>query len=106
MTSAKEAMFIKQDEVRRLIYEVCNGLAEFLIHKNTEYGNSALAPIRIFSKADPVEQLNVRMDDKLSRILTPGVKTISEDTMKDLAGYWVLREVANMIYREADGGEE
>jgi len=32
------------------------------------YGNLALAPLRIFSRADPVEQLNVRIDDKLSRI--------------------------------------
>lgn len=38
-----------------------------LLAKNAAYGNSALEPVRIFSKADPTEQIRVRIDDKLSR---------------------------------------
>jgi hypothetical protein len=37
-----------------------------LLSKNASYGNSALEPVRIFSKADPVEQLKVRLDDKVA----------------------------------------
>lgn len=39
-----------------------------LIAKNAAYGDSALDPLRLFSQADPVEQLKVRIDDKISRI--------------------------------------
>ena len=55
-----------QEEIRA----VCTELADLLVAKNREYGNSALEPRRIFSKASPVEQLKVRLDDKLSRIAT------------------------------------
>tara|TARA_R110002074_G_scaffold28743_3_gene82810 strand:+ start:424 stop:717 length:294 start_codon:yes stop_codon:yes gene_type:complete len=61
-----------------------------LISKNNKYGNSALDPIRVFSKATTKEQLLVRIDDKLNRILTLGAEDKSEDTILDLAGYLVL----------------
>ena len=60
--------------------------------KNKAYGNSALDPIRVFSKADPVEQLNVRIDDKLSRIMR-GTDS-GEDVDLDLIGYLVIRRIA------------
>ena len=52
---------------------------DLLLAKNDAYGNSALDPVRIFSRADPIEQLNVRLDDKLSRLAraTPPAKTSS-----------------------------
>ena len=50
-----------------LIREVCNEIAEFLLEKNRAYGDSASDPVRIFSKVDALEQINVRIDDKLSR---------------------------------------
>lgn len=43
-------------------------IGEMLEEKNRMYGNSALEPLRIFSKAPPDEQLNVRIDDKLSTV--------------------------------------
>ena len=49
------------------------------------YGNLALYPVRIFSRADPVEQLNVRIDDKLSRI-TRGREFAGGDTELDFIG--------------------
>jgi hypothetical protein len=60
-----------------------------LIQKNTAYGNSALEPLRMFSKASPREQLLVRLDDKLSR-LARGSEFPGDDTIVDLAGYLVL----------------
>jgi hypothetical protein len=82
--------------VARLIREVCTDLADFLIRKNVSYGNSALDPVRIFSKANAEEQLLVRIDDKLSR-LARGHTFADEDTIKDLLGYLVLLAVAKRL---------
>ena len=51
---------------------------DILITKNKCYGNSALEPIRIFSRADTIEQLKVRLDDKLSR-LAKGKDVLEKD---------------------------
>jgi len=51
-----------------LIREECREVERILLAKNAAYGNSALQPVRIFSKADPIEQIRVRIDDKLSRL--------------------------------------
>jgi hypothetical protein len=67
---------------------------EMLIQKNAAYGDSALSPLRVFSKANISEQLRVRIDDKLSR-LSRG-KEAGEDVLQDLLGYLVLLEVATM----------
>ncbi|MCP4678078.1 MAG: hypothetical protein GY854_21705 [Deltaproteobacteria bacterium] len=63
-----------------------------LVEKNRAYGDSALNPIRVFSKADPVEQLNVRMDDKLSRLVRGD--SAGEDAERDLVGYLILKRIA------------
>ena len=51
------------------IEKVCDEIKELLISKNRKYGNSALKPNRIFSKCSATEQLLVRIDDKLNRIM-------------------------------------
>jgi hypothetical protein len=60
--------------------------------ENIAYGNSALDPVRCFSKADPVEQIKVRIDDKLSRLMRG--HDAGEDTITDLIGYLVLLKIA------------
>ena len=75
------------------IARVCDEVKAMLLEKNRAYGNSALDPLRIFSKVDTVEQLNVRIDDKLSR-LARGGEYVGDDTELDLIGYLVLRRVA------------
>jgi len=77
------------------IFDECTCLARMLIRKNRAYGNSALDPLRIFSKADPIEQLKVRIDDKLSRIAR-GIAA-GEDVTLDLIGYLVLLRVATVL---------
>jgi len=72
-----------------LIADVCDQIKAMLLEKNRAYGDSALDPVRIFSKADAVEQLKVRIDDKLSRAAR-GFEYRGEDTTKDLAGYLIL----------------
>jgi hypothetical protein len=74
------------------ILKVCLALGAFLIDKNRKYGESALDPVRIMSSADPLEQIKVRMDDKLSRLYRGHLG--EEDAMQDLVGYWVLLRVA------------
>ena len=73
---------------------VCDDIKELLIHKNRKYGNSALKPCRVFSKASPVEQLLVRIDDKLNRIMQgAGLLADDEDVVNDLIGYLVLLKI-------------
>ena len=51
-----------------LIAAECDAIKAMLLEKNAAYGDSALDPLRVFSKADPVEQIKVRLDDKISRL--------------------------------------
>lgn len=79
----------KLTDAQQAIADVCDRLKEFLIDKNRKYGNSALDPVRVFSKASADEQMLVRMDDKLSRIRNRQDDD-DEDPFVDLAGYLVL----------------
>lgn len=79
---------MKQSEFSQSLTKTLEELGTMLLSKNASYGNAALEPLRIFSKADSVEQLKVRIDDKLSR-LQRGAE-IGEDTVKDLTGYLIL----------------
>lgn len=72
------------------IGKACDDMRGFLIDKNVAYGNSIFEPIRKFSKADVLEQINVRIDDKLNRIFQ-GKEYPGDDTLKDLAGYYILK---------------
>ena len=74
------------------IAEECDALKAMLLEKNKAYGSSALAPVRIFSKADTVEQIRVRLDDKLSRLMRGSAA--GEDVVKDLLGYLILLRIA------------
>lgn len=83
-------------DIHQMIRETCSELAEFLIEKNMKYGNSALNPKRILSSADPREQILIRMDDKLSRLLE-GRLDDTEDVLKDFVGYWILLKVYDRL---------
>ena len=92
---------MNHSDVHAAIAQVCDDVKQTLLEKNRAYGNSALDPLRIFSRADPVEQLNVRIDDKLSRIAR-GREFAGDDTELDLIGYLVLRRVARALAVSAD----
>jgi len=70
-----------------------DALAEMLIAKNRAYGDSALNPVRVFSKASPREQILVRLDDKLSRLARGEPGAFNEDVIKDIIGYLILLRV-------------
>ena len=83
------------NETELKISNVCDDIKELLIHKNRKYGNSALKPNRIFSKCSATEQLLVRIDDKLNRIMKgAGLLATDEDVVKDLIGYLVLLKIS------------
>jgi len=77
------------------IAKVCDEIKDLLLSKNEKYGDSALNPCRIFSQASTVEQLLVRIDDKLNRIQKgAGLLAADEDVINDLIGYLVLLKIA------------
>lgn len=76
------------------IINQCLEIAEMLIKKNISYGNSALNPIRIFSKADSKEQIKVRIDDKLNRVKNDQT-FLGDNDIDDMIGYLILLKIAN-----------
>lgn len=82
------------NDTQQMIAREFNNIRDLVLQKNKEYGDSAVNPIRIFSSADSLEQIKVRIDDKLSRLSNKGPKSIAEDTVSDLIGYLVLLRVA------------
>lgn len=84
---------LSQEPFRVKVQDVLREIEDLLVEKNESYGNSALEPVGIFSKLTAVEQLNVRIDDKLSRLYN-GKEYGQEDTETDLLGYLVLKKIA------------
>ena len=73
--------------------KVLKEVSSVLIEKNNKYGDSALNPIRVFSNQSSIEQLKVRIDDKLKRIQNQSDDE-DEDVILDLIGYLVLLRIA------------
>ena len=76
------------------IARVCDRIKQLLLQKNMQYGDSALNPIRVLSKSGPIEQILVRIDDKLNRIKQGNILGDDEDVVMDLIGYFVLLKIA------------
>jgi hypothetical protein len=73
----------------------CDALKAMLLEKNEAYGDSALYPVRIFSRASAEEQILVRIDDKVNRIIQG--KVLGDDVTKDLIGYLILLRVQRRL---------
>lgn len=85
---------MKPTSFKDALHQELGFIEQFLLDKNTAYGNSALEPIKIFAKTtSAVEQINVRIDDKLNRLMK-GSKYRDEDTELDLLGYLILKRIA------------
>lgn len=82
-----------ETDFKSKVFNIGQNIVNMLIEKNKAYGDSALNPSRIFSKASNIEQLKVRIDDKLTRI-KKGSDYGDEDTIDDLIGYLILLKIA------------
>ena len=85
-----------QEDIRRIAQEI----GEMVVAKNIAYGDSAVDPVRIFSKASPVEQILVRLDDKISR-LQRGTSYPGDNEIDDIMGYLILLKIAKERYPDA-----
>lgn len=100
------------------IFNVCQNLAELLIAKNRDYGDSAFKSPPLAPCLSPSAAILVRMGDKIERLETLARKLANddaiavvsetvEDTIADLAGYCVLLLIAMKERRaSAKGGDE
>ena len=80
-------------ETEESIERVMSTITDMLVAKNRAYGDSALDPVRVFAKSDAMEQIYVRIDDKLSRVKR-GHEYPGDDTIFDLVGYLILLLIA------------
>lgn len=88
-----QAAFV--DDLKSVLAQV----QKLLLQKNASYGDSALEPIRILSRADAQEGIKVRIDDKLSRLARGHGD--QEDTILDLLGYLVMLRIAQRRAKQA-----
>jgi hypothetical protein len=76
------------NNTQQKIETLFDNFKEFLKEKNRRYGDSALHPIKIFSKVDAGNQIYNRLDDKLSRI--KNANEIKKNDLADVFGYIAL----------------
>ena len=88
---------------QKKISAACMEVMEMLLAKNRKYGDSALNPVRIFSKASAYEQILVRLDDKLSRLRSQQADE-DEDVISDLIGYLILLKISKQMVKAEDNG--
>ena len=84
----------KNSKISTKIAITCEDIKNLLLEKNANYGDSACAPLNIFSKLGASEAICARIDDKLARISNVGLNDATEDTLDDLIGYLVLLKIA------------
>lgn len=93
MPTLMDSRTLVQRQFESDLDQVLSRVRELLISKNRKYGDAALNPKQTFSSASPIELINVRMDDKLSRIANRQGDE-DEDPELDLIGYLLLKQIA------------
>jgi hypothetical protein len=92
---------LAQQQFQKEVSEILHDLREMLFAKNRKYGDAALNPQRTFAKSSTVELINVRLDDKLSRIKARQGDE-DEDPEWDMMGYLVLKRIAQKREKTSD----
>lgn len=94
LDATKEAKVMSFNDTQKSISVMCDRIKTMLLAKNKQYGDSVMSPIRVFSKADKTEQLKVRIDDKINRLLQGDESIESDvDVIDDLIGYLILLRI-------------
>jgi hypothetical protein len=75
------------------IMTACLEMMEMLIKKNVSYGDSAISPVRIFAQSDSIEQIKIRIDDKINRVKN-NQGFAGDNDIDDLIGYLILLKIA------------
>ena len=75
------------------IMTACLDMMEMLIKKNVSYGDSAISPVRIFAQSDNIEQIKIRIDDKINRVKN-NQGFAGDNDIDDLIGYLILLKIA------------
>lgn len=83
-----------------MLKKILQEIGNLLIEKNIKYGDSALNPVRIFSKSEPQEQIKVRIDDKISRLVRGDALKEDEDVVMDLIGYLIILQMCKKYNTE------
>lgn len=76
-----------KEQVNKFITDELEKFRDELLQKNEDYNNSLHSP-NIFGQ-DPIEGLKARMSDKFNRIISKGFDDKTEDSMRDLFGYYI-----------------
>ena len=84
---------VEEETTADAIRRECRSLEALLLGKNAAYGDSALKPLSVFSRAAPGDGIRIRLDDKLSRIAR-GDGSGDEDAGLDFIGYLILLRIA------------
>ena len=75
----------------------CRDITDFLIEKNSQYGDAYSCGVKVFSQISAQERIRARIDEKLNRMAV-GVNN-TEDTEWDLVGLLIhlliQRDIAN-----------
>ena len=75
------------------IMDSCLEIMQMLIEKNVSYGDSALSPVRIFAQSNSIEQIKIRIDDKINRVKN-NQGFAGDNDIDDLIGYLILLKIA------------
>ena len=75
-------------DTQKKIESVFNNMRDLVLEKNKRYGDSALNPIKCFSKVSADESIRIRLDDKLKRIMN--ASEIRKNDVADIIGYLSL----------------
>lgn len=89
---------LKLTDTQQKIKRLCDSISDLLIYKNQKYGNSAISPLKLFSKLDNINSIKIRLDDKLMRIRNSEDSRINDIT--DIIGYLILLLIAKDVKTE------
>ena len=89
----KEEIEVISKSTQEQIDIVVTNIGALLKYKNTKYGDSALKPIKIFSKMEAQESICQRLDDKIARIMNS--QELRKNDISDTIGYLVLLCINN-----------
>lgn len=86
--------------LRKTKYQkVFNGMRDLVLEKSKRYGDSALNPIKCFSKVSADESIRIRLDDKLKRIMNASEirKNDALPILSDIFRSFVSRVIGSIL---------